>query len=91
MTTPDLQGKFIAKIKELHPDLSGKELEEIRFSKYIVIDDMLLALSMIELDVRQEFYGRFKTEFVKDGTVSYHGDMLEVARKAAGLAPYYKN
>lgn len=33
----------------------------------------------------QEWYNRFKQEFVEDRTVSYNGDMLAVARRAAGI------
>lgn len=33
----------------------------------------------------QEWYDRFKVELVKDESVSYNGDILAVARKAAGI------
>lgn len=33
----------------------------------------------------QEWYDRFKVEFTKDQTVSYSGDMLAVAKRAAGI------
>ena len=33
----------------------------------------------------QEWYNRFKTEFEKDGSVSYNGDMLAFARRIAGI------
>ena len=33
----------------------------------------------------QEWYDRFKVEFIKDETAFYNGDMLAVARRAAGI------